>query len=97
MLKVIEQARKINPRSNVVNVIAYVDTVEVFLRYVPTGTIKRVSDALGRRSKINTCRDRNGAFLIVNQPHIPSLILLGELRHATLCRFDIAVDCITRT
>lgn len=84
-------------RSSVVDVIAYLDTVELFLPYVPTGTRKRLEAAVGHRVRIKPSRDRNGAFLIVNQPNIPALILLGELRHATLCRFHIALDLITRT
>jgi hypothetical protein len=40
--------------------IAYIDTVELFFRYVPKGMRRLVDTAHGKRVRIETCKDESG-------------------------------------
>ena len=89
---------------HVTDVLSYIDTVELFLRYTPHGLRREVQAVHAHRVQIKECIDRNGVLqgyrLIVNQPTTEMLRLLADLQaryHATLFRVDIAVDWLTRT
>jgi hypothetical protein len=90
---------------HVLDVIAYVDTVEMFVRFIPVGT-RRAIEVEGCELWTKDCRDRNGKIvghrLTVHQPTqtvIQIFDCLHDLPHCWAClhRFDIAVDLITRT
>jgi hypothetical protein len=90
---------------HVLDVIAYVDTVEMFVRFIPVGTRKAI-EAQGCALRTEPCRDRNGWLighrLIVHHPTQPVIQIfdrLHDLPHCWAClrRFDIAVDFTTRS
>ena len=79
--------------------IATIDTCELFHRRPPSGFRRNIEFALGRRLKIDICRDKygnqQGQRMIVNRPNLAVLPVLGEYRNdwgCTTYRVDVAVD-----
>ena len=79
--------------------IATIDTCELFHRRPPSGFRRNIESALGRRVKIDICRDKygnqQGQRMIVNRPNLAVLPVLGEYRNdwgCTTYRVDVAVD-----
>jgi hypothetical protein len=85
--------------ANVVSVVSYVDSVELFCEgRVPTGTRRMLEAALGKRLRIDPCKSNGytvGYRVVVHQPSIGVLQILDQLveqHEAKLYRADIATD-----
>jgi hypothetical protein len=83
---------------NVTAVVAYIDSVWMFARYLPKG-FRTAIEASGNSLRVEPCKDRNGNRvgyrLTVHQPTMTTLAQLDRLHHASLFRFDLAVDFLT--
>jgi hypothetical protein len=86
---------------------AYIDTVEVYFRWLPNG-IRRLQHLQGhnrrRRIIIEKCKDRHnkivGHRVILHQPKPETLTALDRFQtqyHGVLCRFDVAPDFLFAT
>jgi hypothetical protein len=78
--------------------VAYIDTVEMFFRYLPRGLRTEVERVVGRRVRIEPCESEerlHGYRLIIQQPSRSCLMVLDrfQIKHrAKLCRVDLAFD-----
>lgn len=78
--------------------LAYIDTVEIFLRSCPRGLRKKINDVQGAGPRIDPSGTQGhvwGYRISVHQPKNQTLHLLDEViakYHGTLCRFDVAFD-----
>ena len=84
--------------------ICYIDTIEIFIRNIPPGTIKRLRVANGRGSVwAALVRTANGAavgwVITIQQPTRRTVLAADRLCHensgAVLRRVDLATDFIT--
>src|ERR1700734_1132322 len=82
----------------------YIDTVELFFRYVPIGLRKSVEEIMGKRLRIKACKDSHGRLrgyrLFLNRPSSELLRFFSNLQTNHWCRVsrvDLAVDFITGT
>jgi hypothetical protein len=98
-----KQANGVNdcPTNQVIPAVAYVDSVWLFVRYLPRG-FRSAIEAHGCNLRVKGCRDRKGNrvgyWVTVHQPAMGAVATLDSLamQHGTsLFRFDMAVDLLT--
>src|SRR3954469_8635126 len=90
-------------QADILPTVAYIDTVELFLPFLPSGIRKKIEAAVGRRVRIEECRSddsRWGWRLVVQLPTEHVLRILDAIhreRRGTLHRADIAFDMECRS
>jgi len=84
--------------------VAYIDTVEFFFQYLPTGARNKIDAVHGRSPWVTPCKDRFGNVvgyrIGLHQPKPAVLRILAQFqqRHrGKLCRVDVAVDLTTHS